>query len=303
MSTFDDALLFKTIVEQGSLSRAGEQLGINASAVSKRLARLEQALDTELLRRTTRRISLTESGQYFYQQLVTLDAQWQSTWDETRSLGREPKGILRIATPQPVASRFLMPLLQRFQAQYPKIRLDVRHEQYDQLPASGVDVSICRELKGYQSSTVAASYLCSYHNALFAAPEYLARHRPVQHPQDLTEHACLCYGQSLSEHRWQFIGTGVEVSPAFISNNTEVLINAAVQGMGIVYLPELLIQQEIKAGQLTRLLPELRSPGYNTYAYFTRTQVMAQKVRVLLDFIQQACTEMAFVTREMDIQP
>ena len=151
MSQFDDALLFKTIVDHGSLARAGEQLGINASAVSKRLANLERQLDTQLLRRTTRRLTLTESGQYFYQELIQLHSHWQSALDETSSLGNTPKGTLRIATPQPVASRFLLPLLTAFQARYPQIRLQLMHEHYESLPAIDADITICRELSDYQS--------------------------------------------------------------------------------------------------------------------------------------------------------
>ena len=193
MGHFDDALLFKTIVDQGSLAKAGDQLGINASAVSKRLARLEQQLGNQLIRRTTRRLELTESGHYFYQQLLPLQHQWQNAWEETASLGNEPRGILCIATPQPVASRFLMPRLRRFHEHYPHIQLELTHEHYEQLPAATADLSICREIDGYNASSMVASLLCEYHNQLFASPKYLAQHSTPLQLTDLTNHDGLTY--------------------------------------------------------------------------------------------------------------
>lgn len=286
MGQFDDALLFKAIVDQGSLVKAGEQLGINASAVSKRLARLEQQLATQLIRRTTRRFELTESGRYFYQQLVHIDHQWQATWEETAGLGNEPRGTLRIATPQPVASRFLMPRLTTFCQRYPQIRLQLVHEHYDHLPLNTADITICREIDGYSSSTMAVSILCSYRNQLFASPDYLGQHAPPKNLEELSQHHGLVYSNATATTVWDFDEGSTEIPATFTSNNTEILISAAVQGMGIIYIPELLIEREINDGLLTPLLPHLSSQTYRTCAYFNKATAMPQKVRCLVDFLK-----------------
>jgi DNA-binding transcriptional LysR family regulator len=283
---FEDALLFKSIVDYQSLAKAAHHLGLNAPTVSKRLAKLESALGTQLLNRTTRRLSLTEEGHYFYEKVTRLEYEWQSAVDETTSLGKEVKGSLKIAAPQTLLSRFLMPLLASFNTRYPQINLELIHQPIENLPLINADISISREITGYDSNMVMVSPFYYYHNRLFASPEYLEKNSQIDEPNQLREHTCLVYAANYSPLYWEFKDEKIPLGRVMVMNNAETMISAAKSGLGIVYLPVEILQEELKQKQLTPILPKLRSQQYKTCAYYPKTTFVPQKVRLLLDFLK-----------------
>lgn len=285
MSDFDNALLFKAVVDTGSLAAAARQLGINPSAASKRLSKLEASLTTQLLKRTTRKLSLTQAGQRFYERIAEIDHSWRSATDEAASYGREPKGLLRIAAPQPVISRFLLPRLTGFIQQYPSIELQVDHKPITDLPWAHADISISRELDNYDSATMVAKPFFQYHNALFAAPAYLRSKPAIDRLDDLNAHRCLAYSDTIGPLVWQLGNHKLAIQPALITNNTEALIAAAVAGQGIARLPPVIIEHELNQGLLLAVLPEYKSAELRTMAYFQKAEFMPQNLRLLLDYL------------------
>lgn len=285
MNSFERASLFLQVVDQGSLAGAARQKGISPSVVSKRLAELEQQLGVQLLRRTTRSMSVTEAGEQFYQQMRHLDGQWQSLLEETASLGKEAKGALTIAAPQPVLSRVLLAAITAFQQQYPKIEMVLQTAEYDELPKSEVDISFCRQLETLDTATTVGLPLCDYANSLFASPEYLTRSVPHR-VSDLTKHACLAYGLS-NPNIWSFNnGDSIEISSTLLTNNTEVIIQGAIASQGIAYIPAMIIQQELAENKLKPIMPELQSRNFQLWAYYPKLEYVPLKVRVLLDFLK-----------------
>ena len=286
MKQFEDALLFKCIVDNQSLVKAAQQSGLNASAVSKRLAKLEKSLRTQLIKRTTRRLALTEAGHYFYEKVSKLQHEWVSAVDETTSLGKDIKGVLRIAAPQPLLSRFLMPLLAEFHQHYPAISLELLHEQIDQLPLIDADISISREITHYDSNSVVMTPLYHYHNRLFASPTYLDKHPIIKNVEDLQQHRCLVYKPQHLPASWSFETEKIILDNTLVINSADVMISAAKSGLGIIYLPEEILREELKQ-QLVAVLPHMQSPLFKTCAYYPKVSFVPQKVRALLDFLKQ----------------
>jgi DNA-binding transcriptional LysR family regulator len=285
MDSFERASLFLLVVDQGSLAGAARQKGISPSVVSKRLAELEQNLGVQLLRRTTRRMSLTEAGEQFYQRMRHLGGQWQSLLDETASLGHEAKGILTIAAPQPVLTRVLLAAVTQFQQQQPKIEIVLQSVEYHDLPKLETDISFCRQQENLDAATTIGLPLCDYYNGLYAAPAYIAKSSP-QTLQELASHACLTYGLN-NPNVWTFAnGNSIEVNSALLSNNTEVIIQSAIAAQGIAYIPSMIIQKELEENKLQSLLPKLKSRNFQLWAYYQKLDYVPLKVRVFLDFMR-----------------
>jgi len=293
LDQFDKAGLFKQVVEMGSMAAVARATDLSPSVITKRIAELEASLGVQLLTRTTRKIALTEAGSYFYSHVCSLNGQWQSLLDETTSLGTEPQGILTVAAPQPVLSRVLVPLLPEFRRRYPRIQLMLKTALYQELPDRQADLSFARELVNFDSATVIAAPVCQYQNSLFASPAYLADAGIPESLEQLSVHAGLIYG-GLNDVRqeggkWHFeSGEVAELKVAIRSDNTEALISAAVAGMGIVYIPEMIIQHELGAGLLRLVLPELKSEPHRALLYYQQQTHVAQKIRVFIDYLRES---------------
>jgi len=282
MANFEHAILFKSIVEEGSLTKAAIKLDTNVSAVSKRLHSLEQALGTQLLKRTTRKMVLTEAGHFFYAQMKHLHHHWQSTIDDTSSYQQDIKGKLVVAAPQPVITRFLLPFIAQFKQRYPAVELEILHRQIHQLPSLDADISISRELEHFDSHTTAVRPFYEYHNQLFATPAYLQAHETISNLHDLTKHTCLSY-ENVDD--WHFSNDSIHLSNTLKTNNAEIMIQSAKNSLGIAYLPAILLQQEIAAKELVAVLPQYRSRQWRTCAYFQKTDFMPLKLRNFIDLL------------------
>ncbi|WP_438464425.1 LysR family transcriptional regulator [Marinomonas sp. PE14-40] len=292
MNRFEQASLFLLVVEQGSLAGAARLKNISPSVVSKRLAELESALGVQLLRRTTRRMTLTEAGESFYKQMRHLDGQWQSLLDETASLGQEAKGILRLAAPQPVLTRVLLDVVTAFRQAHPQIEVVLQTAEYTQLPLAEADISLCRMLEKLDTATTVGVPICHYRNALFASPIYLANTQiqELNTLDDLKCQECLPYGLT-SPNTWSFINNeGAEkslmVNSKLLTNNTEVIIQAAIAAQGVAYIPGMIITQELAENKLQPILTHLASRDFQLWAYYQKLDYVPLKVRLFLDFIK-----------------
>lgn len=285
MDAFERASLFLLVVDQGSLAAAARQKDISPSVVSKRLAELEHQLGVQLLRRTTRRMSLTEAGEQFYQQMRHLNGQWQGLLDETASLGKEPKGTLTLAAPQPVLTRVLLPAVNEFKKQHSKIEVILQAVDYTALPKPQADISICRQLDSLNTATTIGLPLCDYVNGLYASPSYLETASSIT-AEDLSQCPCLNYGLTQSA-TWTFAnGYKTGVKTPLPTNNTEVIIQAAIAAQGIAYIPSMIIQQELAENKLQSLLPELKSPEFQMWAYYQKLDYVPVKIRLFIDFLK-----------------
>lgn len=285
---FECALVFKAIVEHGSMIKAAEAQSLNPSVVSKKLMFLERKLGLQLLKRTTRHIELTEMGEVFYERIANISQNWEASIGEVTSLNTHPKGTIRISSPQPLCSRLIVPMLYKFQKQYPDIRLELIHTNYEELPNLGADITICRGLEEFNSSSFVGIRLFKYQNSLFASPDYLNSHPKIEIVSDLQQHQTIVYGVGKPHYDWKFSDEQeVRINPYIISDSTEIVIASAVNGLGVAYIPKSIIGDELNHNLLVNILPDHASRPFETYLYYQKMNFTPQKIRLLIDYIKE----------------
>ncbi|MCU5774852.1 LysR family transcriptional regulator [Erwiniaceae bacterium BAC15a-03b] len=275
-------------VETGSFIAASERLGVSASAVGKSVARLENSLGVSLLNRSTRSISLTDEGALFYERARRIVAEIEEAQNELSRVTAKPSGRLRVSLPA-IGYRMLLPLLPQFIEKYQDIELDLDFsDRLVDVIAEGVDVVV--RSGSFNDSQLRAKRLGSYRFQLVASPAYLARRGIPHSTADLVRHACLRYRFSATGalQSWQFSDVADQPLPEkLVFTNLEALISAAVSGLGLVYVPDFAVAQEIKTGKLVTVLDETISGGGQFSLLWPGNRHLLPKLRVFIDFIHQ----------------
>lgn len=294
MDLFQAMSVYVKVVETGSMTAAARECAISTTMVGNHLRALEQRLGVSLLKRTTRRQRLTEFGQAYYQRcLEVLGLVADSEQLAEQALG-EPIGTLRITAPLTFGSERLAPALCGFSRRYPQIKLDVvlTNQRMDLLD-NGFDVGI-RMGTLPSSSRLIARPLHDYTLTICAAPEYLAKRSIPLHPDDLQAHDCLSFAYlagddwSATEKHWVLSGpegeVQVPVAGPLIMNSSAGLYQAARAGMGIVMLPDALVEQDLRDGRLIALLPEYRLPSRPMHLIYPQDRYRLPKLRSFVDY-------------------
>ena len=288
MDRFLAVTVFTKVVEAGSFSRAAERLGMSTTAASRHVAELEKHLGTRLLHRSTRRLSLTDTGRAFYERSVQILADLDEAEAVAGSATSRPSGVLKINLPVSFGIVHLAPILPDFTARYPEISLDVAiSDRVVDLVEEGYDlaVRISRNLQ----TTLVARPIASTRLVVCAAPAYLERHGVPRVPEDLAAHNCLSYSYSATGNEWHFEGEdGIHVASvagSMHANNGDMLRAAALAGMGIILQPTFLVGDDLKTGRLSLLLPEYRIPDVTIYAIYPSRRHLSAKVRAFVDFL------------------
>ena len=289
MDRFLALTVFAKVVEQGSFARAAERLEMSTSAVSRHLADLEAHLDTRLLHRTTRRLSLTETGQAFYERRVQLLADLDEAEEMVGAAAVVPRGTLRLTASITFGVRHLAPAIAEFGTRHPQLRFDVElSDRAVDIVDEGIDLAI--RVGDIGSRSLIARRIGVSQLVCCAAPSYLANHPAPKSPADLASHACLSYEYSRERDLWRFRdrrGAAHEVriaGPAH-SNNGELLCALAVAGMGVHMEPDFIVAPEVRAGRLATLLPGFTPPSIEIYAAYPSRRHLSMKVRAFVDFL------------------
>ncbi|MGR5064779.1 LysR family transcriptional regulator [Photobacterium sp. DNB22_13_2] len=278
---------FVTVVDQGSLAQAATKLNTSSSALSKRLAWLEKQLGVQLLKRTTRSLTMTDAGRLFYQRSARLLDDWHQMLAETTSTYGEVSGVLRIGAPLAVGSRLLVNYLAEFIEVYPNIQVELHTNTSGQLPDLNLDVFISRELTDFNSSSYIATKLFNYSNGFYASPSYLEGKPLIESPEQLAQHNCLMYGTHGHEQEHVFENDiRLRLKGNFTTQNPEALVAAAVAGMGIILSGENTVKRELLKGLLVPVLPELKQPVNSAYAYYPKLDYNHVKTKLFIDFIK-----------------
>lgn len=289
MDSFNLMRAFRRIVERGGLARAAEDLGMSSAGLSKQLRALESHLGVVLLQRTTRRMSLTETGHTYYRECCRL-------LDELDALERgiaeqrgEVAGRLRVNAPQSFVLSTLSPLLPRFLQQHPKVSLDlVMEDRLLDAVGEGFDVSL-RLRAELDDSRLVARRLASLQQVLCAAPSYLQQHPAPAAVDDLQAHSVLAYSLSDSPGSWPLLGPDGQVTitlPARVTaNNSLMLRDLLVAGMGIGALPSFLAAPALARGELQQVLPDHQYPPRFVHAVYPTARHLQPKVRAFIDFL------------------
>ncbi len=290
MARLDEMAVFAEVVEAESFSGAARELGISKSAVSKQVGRLEDRLGVRLLNRTTRRLSLTEAGETFYQASRRVLDQAEAAETAVSSLAAAPRGHLKLNAPMSFGFLHLAKAIPLFHARYPQIVVDATlNDRFVDLVEEGYDLAI--RIGEMRDSSLVARRLAPSRAVLCASPDYLARHGAPLRPEDLAGHDCLIYSNLDYRDEWRFAGprgqSAVKVQGPFHANNGDALCAVALAGLGIVRLPSFIVGEHLLAGRLVPLLCDRPLPAQGIYAVYPHSRNLSAKVRAFVDFLAE----------------
>jgi DNA-binding transcriptional LysR family regulator len=289
MDRFHALTLFAKVVETGSFVRAAELLHVSASAVSRHVAELEDHLDSRLLNRTTRRLSLTESGRIFYERCVQLLADLEEAEQSAGAGTVRPRGTLRLTCGTTFGARYLAPVVAEFIVRYPEMRLDVElSDRTTDLVDEGFDAAV--RIGAIGSQNLVGRKIGETRLLCCASPSYLGTHGEPKQPEDLATHGCLTYEYAPDKNLWRFRDRrgndrNVKVSGPVHANNGGFLEALAVAGVAIVLEPDFVVGPELRAGRLVTILRGFESTPAAIYFVYPSRRHLSAKVRAFADFL------------------
>ncbi|MFZ5508412.1 MAG: LysR family transcriptional regulator [Pseudomonadota bacterium] len=298
MDRFEEMRAFAAVVAAGSFVKGAETLGISKAAISRYVGELEARLGVRLMQRTTRRLSLTDEGQRFYERCTELLAGLEEAEAELTTRSREVGGRLRINAPLTFGILHLAPLWAAFHATYPKVSLDVTlSDRVVDLVDEGYDLAI--RIARLPDSMLVSRRLASTRMVLCASPEYLRRHAPPLHPRDLAQHATVSYTYWSTRDEWHFTGPEgpvmVRTQPYLHTNNGDTCRAVALAHQAVILQPSFLVGDDLRAGRLVELMPQYRSLELGIYAVYPTRRHLPPRVRALIDFLAERFREPPWV--------
>ena len=295
MDSLTDIAVFVRVVNDGSFTAAAERLGLSKSVVSKYVSRLEAHLGARLLNRTTRRLSLTEVGQVFYDRARVGLADIEDAQTEVSRLMGEPRGTLRLNTPMSFGVLHLAPLLPEFLRRYPEITVDMNlDDRKVDVIEEGYDLSV--RISDMPDSSLIARPVAPCRHVIVAAPRYLERHGIPRTPEELSSHKIVSYRYQESAHNWHFKtadnkAMSVRVSGSLVCNNSLAIRAALIEGAGITRTPTFVVGHDIREGRLIPLLEDYATLELTIFLVYPERRHLSPKVRAFVDFMAERISE------------
>ncbi|SMH62374.1 DNA-binding transcriptional regulator, LysR family [Azospirillum lipoferum] len=288
MDRLDDMLAFIKVVDTRSFTAAADRLNLSKSVVSRRIGELENRLGARLLNRTTRKLSLTEVGQAYYERCTRILADLEEAEQAVADLHAAPRGRLRVNAPVSFGVMHLAAAVAEFLERHPAIEIEMDlNDRYVDLVDEGYDLAI--RIGRLRDSSLIARKLAPARVALCASPDYLLKHGTPKTPEDLAGHRCLIYTNVPTPDVWHFLVDGelrgVRVSGPLRGNNGDLLRDAAVAGAGIVLSPTFLCGEALASGALLSILGEHVPSEASVNAVYPQNRHLSPKVRVFVDFL------------------
>lgn len=285
--------LFVNVVQSGSLSAAGRNLGYSPASVSRHMTALEAQLGARLLNRSSRNLALTESGETYFRHVEQILHQLAEANDSVSRMQAAPRGILRVHARMLVGQHYVVPALPEFLSKYPDIKIDLSmSNNVVELIGQNFDVDI--RIGKLVDSSLVARRLTASERIVCASPDYLARHPPIEAPADLAPHNCLTYRITMGTTVWKFRGAGGEVAEVpvngnFRTDNGQSILQLLRAGIGIGLMPDWSVREELASGALVRLMP-----GYQVsytefengvYAVYQKSRQPSAKLKLFVDHL------------------
>jgi DNA-binding transcriptional LysR family regulator len=282
---------FRRVVELGSFTAAARSLSLSKAAVSKQVGELEGHLGATLIHRTTRRLSVTEVGNAYFERCQRLLDEFEAAEAEVRNLQAEPSGSLRLSVPNAFGVTQLANTINELARRYPKLRLNIEaSDRFVDLIEEGFDAAI-RIRTELPDSSLIARRLCTIPRYVCASPKYLRKFGEPKRPEDLKQHNCIIYTQSPAPFDWGFrTAQGrktVRVSGTFQSNHGMLLLEPLLAGRGIAFLPLFSIDTILKSGKVKRLLGDYTTDAVSLHVVYPQNRHLSPKVRVLVDLMAE----------------
>jgi len=279
---------FEAVGRTGSFAEGARQLGIANSVISKRVKDLEDYLGTQLFIRTTRKVKLTETGYSYLEYVRKLLDELEEVESRIQNKMDRPVGMIKLAAPLSFGVRYLGSIIHRFVSEYPDVmvktylsdrRVDLIEEGYDLTIRTGP----------LEDSSLIAKKLLSCRRVVCATPDYFDRYGTPQKPTDLKTHNCLSYLNVAEGKAWPFMKGGKRmwqpVEGQFLSDNGDLLHQAALSGCGVTLLPTFIVGQSLAQGKLVTALEDFEEDDFHIYAVYQHTRHLSTKIRLLIDHL------------------
>jgi DNA-binding transcriptional LysR family regulator len=295
MDTLAGMQLFMRVVQAGSFSAAGRQVGLSPASVFRAINALEDQLGARLLNRTSRRLTLTEAGTLYAAKLETILADIEDANTELTQLQRTPRGTLRVHTRVSLGTRHLAPLLPSFLLKYPELRVDLRLSD-DPIDLTEANIDVAIRVGDISGSSLVIRKLASSPRFVCASPDYLKRHGTPETPADLLAHNCVTFRSEENQPTWRFLKDNelieLQIRGSLCADHGDALREAALAGLGIALLPAWSIGADLQTGRLQALLPAYEATPFgfdpDIYVVTHQARYRALKVGLFLDFLDTA---------------
>ena len=284
--------VFVSVASRGGFAKAAESLGTSPANVSRYVTDLEAHLGTRLLHRSSRRLSLTESGMALFERGKTILEDVAEAEAVTAAASMKASGRLRINAPLSFGVLHLAPLWPAFMQRHPEVELEVSLiDRVVDIVEEGYDLAVRISRTG--STAHAARKLAASRNVVCASPAYLRKRGRPKTPAELAEHDCIGYTYWATGDDWQFVDVkgadhSVRVRCVMHTNNGDTARAAALAGRGVIWQPTFLIGPDLRAGRLVPLLPGYAMPDIDVLAMYPSRRHLSAKVRVMIDFLAEA---------------
>ena len=291
MQDLNDLLYFAEVVDSGGFAPAGRALNLPKSKLSRRVAELEERLGVRLLHRTTRKLSLTAAGEVYHRHCVAMREQAEAADEAVARVQTEPRGTIRITCPVTLAQTTIGPLLPRFLAEHPQVRIDMQvSNRVVDLVQEGVDVAIRVRGSLDDSGSLVIKNLGDTASALVASPQLLQRFGTPASAEDLRQLPTVAMSAADGRASWHLAGPRgatfeLQHRPVYTADDLFTLKLAVVQGVGMSALPDYLCGEELRRGDLVQVLPGWAPAKMKVLAVFPSRRGMVPAVRRLLDFL------------------
>jgi DNA-binding transcriptional LysR family regulator len=291
MKDLNDLYYFVQVVDHGGFAPAGRALGMPKSKLSRRIALLEQRLDTRLILRSTRHFSVTDIGQKFYGHCRAMLVEAEAAEDAIEVTRSEPRGIVRLTCPVALLDASVGEMIAAFMVEHPRVEvhLDATNRRVDVI-SEGIDIAIRVRPPPLEDSELVMRVLGERRQCLVAAPALLTRLGTPQVPADLPGMQTLDLGIPQHEHVWQLFGPdGAQASihhqPRLVTRGMVMLRTAALAGVGVVQLPLMMVSEQLARGELMHVLPQWAPRCEIVHAVFVSRRGLLPSIRALIDFL------------------
>ena len=295
MDKFESIKAFTAVVEEGGFAAAARKLQLSRSQVNKFVLNLENYLGVKLFYRTTRKVTPTDDGRAFYDRCIDILSSLEEAELAVSQQNQQPKGVLKINAPMSFGISILGAVVAEFMTHYPDIKIQlILEDRFVDPIAEGYDLTI-RIGRHPQSPNLAVKHIKTIPRSICAASSYLQAKGVPQDASDLKHHECLHYGYLSTGCQWNLVKDGeekkVNVNGVLCSNNGEVLKDAAISGLGIIILPDFLVNSAIEGKKLEIILPEYQAKDLNLCLLYPLNRHLATKVRLFTQFLEDRFTQ------------
>lgn len=289
MDRFEDIRAFVAIVETGSFTAAAERLELAKSAVSRRVASLEARLGAELIRRTTRRLNLTDAGQTFYKRGASILADLEEAESVVAQAQGDLSGQLRVALPLSFGVHHMSEPIAEFSRRHPKVEFDLNlDDRRVDLMREGIDLAV--RIGNLQDSTLVSRKIFEARTVVVASAEYLRKFGTPTHIDDLAEHRCIAYGHLANPTSWVCTDRdgrrqAYNVPAAMTATSGDFICKMAIRGLGLAMQPTFIAGEFIRRGELVPVLTNYSWPVTPAHAVYPLTRHLSYRVRALIDYL------------------